>query len=68
VSAKKKPQGQQPASGAGEEDDLHRRYREALDRKKANDSAPEGHRTSGKGPGGGNQAGHTQRMFRRKSG
>lgn len=68
MSAKKKPQGKPEASGTGQDDDLHRKYREALDRKKVNDAAPEGHRSSGKGPGGGNQAGHTQRMFRRKSG
>jgi len=53
---------------AGEEDELRRKYREALARKKQNDSAPEGHRAETKGPGGGSGGAHTQRMFRRKSG
>jgi hypothetical protein len=65
VSAKKKSQ-KNPDSG--QEDDLHRKYREALERKKANDNAPEGQRTTEKGPAGSSHSAHTQRMFRRKSG
>jgi hypothetical protein len=69
VSAKKKPEGKPTKKpGDGQEDDLHRKYREALERKKANDNAPEGQRTAEKGPAGSSHAAHTQRMFRRKSG
>ena len=63
MSAKKKQ-----SKDSGGEDDLHRKYREALERKKQNDSAPEGQRSAEKGPTGAGSAAHTQRMFRRKSG
>jgi hypothetical protein len=60
-------------NGAAEVDsdpaeDLKRKYREALDRKHGHDAGPDGHRGGSKtGPAKGGE-GHTQRMFRRKSG
>lgn len=61
------PSGDQPATG---EDDVKRKFREALERKNARHASGEGAdgRDASKVHGGAHGQAHRQRTFRRKSG